>query len=156
MDGFDHHGVIDFLRSGYDVLHTQGREYILSEIDVFLKNRGWRYEAFRVGCLGQGPGDFAIENLYAVGSVSLSHAEIVGAFEVRLNGGVMGMDETQWSMPEMTQKNFRVLLPGKIARTVMILSFPPRNHGMILKSPSSFTTCRSMPSLSANPPNIGG
>ena len=32
------------------------------------------------------------------------------------------MAETQWSMPEMTQKNFRVLLPGKIARTVMILS----------------------------------
>ena len=32
------------------------------------------------------------------------------------------MTETQWRMPEMTQKNFRVLLPGKIARTVMILS----------------------------------
>jgi hypothetical protein len=28
----------------------------------------------------------------------------------------------QWTMPEMTQKNFRVLLPGKIAETVMLLS----------------------------------
>ena len=40
MDGFDRHGVIDFLRSGYDVLHTQGRDYIISEIETFLKNRG--------------------------------------------------------------------------------------------------------------------
>lgn len=40
MDKFSDHGVIDFLRDGYDVLHTQGREYILSEIDIFLKNRG--------------------------------------------------------------------------------------------------------------------
>ena len=40
MDKFTDYGVIDFLREGYDVLHTQGREYILSEIDIFLKNRG--------------------------------------------------------------------------------------------------------------------
>lgn len=40
MDKFSDYGVIDFLRAGYDVLHTQGREYILSEIEVFLKNRG--------------------------------------------------------------------------------------------------------------------
>ena len=31
-------------------------------------------------------------------------------------------DNQQWTMPEMTQKNFRVLLPGKIAATVMLLS----------------------------------
>lgn len=40
MDKFSDYGVVDFLREGYDVLHTQGREYILSEIDVFLSNRG--------------------------------------------------------------------------------------------------------------------
>lgn len=40
MDKFTDYGVIDFLREGYDVLHTQGREYILSEIDIYLKNRG--------------------------------------------------------------------------------------------------------------------
>lgn len=40
MDKFTDYGVIDFLREGYDVLHTQGREYILSEIDIFMKNRG--------------------------------------------------------------------------------------------------------------------
>ena len=30
------------------------------------------------------------------------------------------MAEDQWKMPEITQKNFRVLLPGKIASAVMI------------------------------------
>lgn len=40
MDKFADYGVIDFLRAGYEALHTQGRDYILSEIDVFLKNRG--------------------------------------------------------------------------------------------------------------------
>jgi len=32
------------------------------------------------------------------------------------------MSEVRWSMPEMTQKNFRILLPGKIASAVMIAS----------------------------------
>lgn len=40
MDKFSDYGVVDFLREGYEVLHTQGCEYILSEIDVFLNNRG--------------------------------------------------------------------------------------------------------------------
>ena len=40
MDKFTEYGVIFFLREGYDVLHTQGREYILSEIETFLSNRG--------------------------------------------------------------------------------------------------------------------
>ncbi len=40
MDRFSEYGVVDFLRDGYDVLHTQGREYIISEIEIFLDNRG--------------------------------------------------------------------------------------------------------------------
>ncbi len=40
MDKFTEYGVIDFLRGGYDVLHTQGEGYIVSEIEVFLKSRG--------------------------------------------------------------------------------------------------------------------
>jgi len=32
------------------------------------------------------------------------------------------MTEEKWSMPEITQKNFRILLPGKIAAAVMIAS----------------------------------
>lgn len=40
MDKFYDFGVLDFLRNGYDVLHTQGKAYILSEIDVYLRNRG--------------------------------------------------------------------------------------------------------------------
>ena len=40
MDKFSDYGVVDFLREGYEVLHTQGHEYILSEIDVYLDNRG--------------------------------------------------------------------------------------------------------------------
>lgn len=31
--------VYDFLIEGYDVLHTQGRNYIVEEIDLFIKNR---------------------------------------------------------------------------------------------------------------------
>lgn len=33
-------GGIDFLIENYEILHTQGKEYILSEIELFLKNRG--------------------------------------------------------------------------------------------------------------------
>ena len=40
MDRFSEYGVVDFLRDGYDVLHTQGRQYIISEIEIFLDNRG--------------------------------------------------------------------------------------------------------------------
>ncbi|HIG0361579.1 TPA: DUF3791 domain-containing protein [Clostridium sporogenes] len=35
-------GVIDFLMESYDLLHTQGKEYILSEIELFLQNRGYK------------------------------------------------------------------------------------------------------------------
>lgn len=37
---FSESGVIDFLMESYDALHTQGKEYILSEIQLFLENRG--------------------------------------------------------------------------------------------------------------------
>ncbi|KOR25274.1 hypothetical protein ND00_18230 [Clostridium sp. L74] len=35
-------GVTDFLIESYDLLHTQGKDYILSEIEIFLKNRGYK------------------------------------------------------------------------------------------------------------------
>lgn len=35
-------GVTDFLIESYDLLHTQGKEYILSEIELFLQNRGYK------------------------------------------------------------------------------------------------------------------
>ncbi|SFC99287.1 DUF3791 domain-containing protein [Clostridium uliginosum] len=34
-------GVIEFIINGYDMLHTQGKEYILEEIEIFLRNRGY-------------------------------------------------------------------------------------------------------------------
>ncbi|SHI06420.1 DUF3791 domain-containing protein [Clostridium grantii] len=37
---FNENGVIDFLMECYDLLHTQGKEYIISEIQLFLENRG--------------------------------------------------------------------------------------------------------------------
>ena len=35
-------GVIDFLIESYELLHTQGAEYIISEIQLFLENRGYK------------------------------------------------------------------------------------------------------------------
>ncbi|MBY6825648.1 DUF3791 domain-containing protein [Clostridium botulinum] len=35
-------GVTDLLIESYDLLHTQGNDYILSEIEIFLKNRGYK------------------------------------------------------------------------------------------------------------------
>ena len=32
------------------------------------------------------------------------------------------MADEQWSMPEITQENFRVLLPAKIAEAILIIS----------------------------------
>lgn len=37
-------GVTDFLIESYDLLHTQGKDYILSEIEIFLNNRGYKYD----------------------------------------------------------------------------------------------------------------
>ena len=39
---FSKSGVMDFLIDSYDLLHTQGKEYILSEIELFLQNRGYK------------------------------------------------------------------------------------------------------------------
>lgn len=39
---FNQSGVIDFLTDGYDILHTQGKGYIIDEIEQFLKKRGYK------------------------------------------------------------------------------------------------------------------
>jgi hypothetical protein len=36
---FQKYHVYDFLTKNYDILHTQGEEYILEEIDIYIKNR---------------------------------------------------------------------------------------------------------------------
>jgi hypothetical protein len=36
---FRKYGVFRYLREGFDVLHTQGENYIVSEIDLFIKAR---------------------------------------------------------------------------------------------------------------------
>ncbi len=41
---FRQSGVLEFIRNGYEMLHTQGKEYILEEIEIFLKNRGINFE----------------------------------------------------------------------------------------------------------------
>ena len=38
---FKQSGTLEFLNNGYEMLHTQGKEYILEEIEIFLKNRGY-------------------------------------------------------------------------------------------------------------------
>jgi len=40
MDRFSEYGVVDFLRDGYDVLHTQGREWLIADMEDYLKVRG--------------------------------------------------------------------------------------------------------------------
>ena len=39
---FNQYGVIDYLENGYEVLHTQGKDWLMSDIDCFLKNRGYK------------------------------------------------------------------------------------------------------------------
>ena len=36
---FDEQGVSDYLIQNYEVLHTQGKEWLLDDIDTFIKNR---------------------------------------------------------------------------------------------------------------------
>ena len=38
-DLFDKYGVIDYLEKGYDVLHTQGKDWLMEDIDKYLENR---------------------------------------------------------------------------------------------------------------------
>lgn len=38
-DLFDKFGVSDYLIQNYEVLHTQGRQWVLDDIDEFIKNR---------------------------------------------------------------------------------------------------------------------
>jgi hypothetical protein len=39
---FNESKVFDFLTEGYEIIHTQGKEYIIEEIEIFLKNRGYK------------------------------------------------------------------------------------------------------------------
>lgn len=36
---FKKYGVLDYLNTCYDVLHTTGRDYIIEDIDIFIENR---------------------------------------------------------------------------------------------------------------------
>jgi hypothetical protein len=36
---FKKYNVIEYLTEGFDVLHTQGKEYIMADIDLYIKNR---------------------------------------------------------------------------------------------------------------------
>jgi len=42
-DLFKASGTLEFIINGYEMLHTQGKEYILEEIEIFLKNRGYKF-----------------------------------------------------------------------------------------------------------------
>lgn len=33
---------LNFLKEGYEILHTQGKEYIIQEIEIYLRNRGYK------------------------------------------------------------------------------------------------------------------
>ena len=41
-DLFEKYKVFDYLRDGYDMLHTQGSEWLMNDIDEYLKNRGYK------------------------------------------------------------------------------------------------------------------
>lgn len=36
---FKEKDVINFISQGYELLHTQGKDYIIEEIDMYIKNR---------------------------------------------------------------------------------------------------------------------
>lgn len=40
---FKESNTLIFLKDGYEMLHTQGKEYIIEEIEIYLKNRGYNY-----------------------------------------------------------------------------------------------------------------
>ena len=39
-DLFKRYGVIEYLEEGYEMLHTQGKEWLMKDINDFLINRG--------------------------------------------------------------------------------------------------------------------
>lgn len=39
MTLFDHNGVTNYLANHFDVLHTQGAEWLMLEIDDYIKNK---------------------------------------------------------------------------------------------------------------------
>lgn len=39
MNLFKKYGVLDYLDTCFDVLHTTGRDYLISDIDVFIEAR---------------------------------------------------------------------------------------------------------------------
>lgn len=38
---FSKYGVINYLETGYDVLHTQGMNWLMEDIDKYLENHGY-------------------------------------------------------------------------------------------------------------------
>lgn len=40
-DIFEKYGILNYLHDGYDVLHTQGDEWLINDIEEFLKIRGY-------------------------------------------------------------------------------------------------------------------
>lgn len=39
---FDKYGVLDYLEKGYDILHTQGKDWLMEDIDIYLDNHGYK------------------------------------------------------------------------------------------------------------------
>lgn len=39
LDLFSKYGLVDYLSEFYDVLHTQGRQWLIEEIDEYIENR---------------------------------------------------------------------------------------------------------------------
>lgn len=39
LELFEHYNIIDFLESGYEVLHTQSINYVISEIQELINNK---------------------------------------------------------------------------------------------------------------------
>lgn len=35
--------VLEFLKDAYEMLHTQSKDYIIEEIEVYLRNRGYKF-----------------------------------------------------------------------------------------------------------------
>lgn len=39
LDLFDRYGVMEYLASNYEILHTQSRQWLLEEIDEYIRQR---------------------------------------------------------------------------------------------------------------------